>query len=145
MGTPGLEQNPYAPPASAGETEQPDWYLRSACRHLKWIGWAGIVYVACTTAIVLSIDATAKSSPDVGELVAFAAVQAAIASFFGLVTRMAMLLPRDCERLYGRARWLGIIAGAAGFPILTITAYLVVSRLARYRIMTSRERPASEP
>ncbi len=60
-------------------------------------------------------------------------------AFFGAMIRTATRLPGDFERLYKRARWLGILAGAFGFPILTIPAFIGVSRLSKYRTLASRQ------
>ena len=73
-----------------------------------------------------------------GEMVGVPIMATAILIYFGTMIRTAMRLPDDFERLYKRARWLGVLAGAFGFPILTIPAFIGVSRLSKYRTMTNR-------
>jgi hypothetical protein len=70
-----------------------------------------------------------------GELIGMPMTAGFFLIFFALMIRTAVLLPRDFERYYQRARWLGILAGAFGFPLLTIPAFVAVSRLAKYRNM----------
>ncbi len=130
------ETNPYAPPASPADATPAEWYLASACRCFKGIGWAAVVYVACVIPFALYELLTAES-PLLGEMIGMPTMMAATLVFFGTMIRTAMRLPSDFERLHKRARWLGILAGAFGFPILTIPAFIGVSRLSKYRTMTN--------
>ncbi len=130
-------QNPYASPATFSDARQADWYLASACRYFKWIGWVVIVYMSCASSIAL-YELFIDELPLVGAIIGGATMMAATLLFFGTMIRTAMRLPDDFERLYKRARWLGILAGAFGFPILTVPAFIGVSRLSKYRAMTKR-------
>ena len=64
-------------------------------------------------------------------------VMAAMLIFYATMIRTAMRLPHDFERLYKRAHWLGILAAAIGFPLLTIPAFIGVARLSKYRKLTN--------
>ncbi len=129
--------NPYASPATFSDARQADWYLASACRYFKWIGWVVIVYMSCASSIAL-YELFIDELPLVGAIIGGATMMAATLLFFGTMIRTAMRLPDDFERLHKRARWLGILAGAFGFPILTVPAFIGVSRLSKYRAMTKR-------
>jgi hypothetical protein len=133
-----LETNPYAPPASTGDARRADWYLASACRYLKGIGFVMIAYLLCVIPISLYQIFT-NESPRMGEMIGAPTMMVAMLLFFGSMIQTAMLLPHDFARLYRRARWLGILAGAFGFPILTIPAFIGVSRLSKYRTLIARE------
>jgi hypothetical protein len=53
--------------------------------------------------------------------------------FFVFILRTANRLGGDFDRVYRRARWLGILAATIWFPILTIPGILALRRLERYR------------
>ena len=131
-----LEPNPYASPASPGAARQAEWYLASACRYFKAIGWLAIIYLMCVIPIAL-YQVFTDESPLVGEMVGMPIMMAAMFVFFGTMIRTAMRLPGDVDRLYKQARWLGILAGACGFPLLTVPAFIGVARLSKYRAMAS--------
>ena len=59
----------------------------------------------------------------------------AMLTFFGAMIRNATLLPNEFARRYKRSRWLGILAGAFGFPLLSIPAFIAVARLSKYRTL----------
>lgn len=132
----GPSLNPYASPTIAAEERPPDWYLASACRHFKGIGWASIVYVACVTPVALRAMLVRKP-PGMGGALAMLSMMILTVSFFALMIRTASLLSQGVERLHRRARWLGILAAAFGFPLLTAPAFVAVSRLAKYREMNA--------
>jgi hypothetical protein len=132
--TPQLEPNPYASPACASDARQADWYLASACRYFKSIGWVAIVYVICAMPISL-YELLMDESPLLEQMIGIPTMMTAVVVFFGELVRTAMRLPGDFQRLHRRARWLGILAGAFGFPFLTIPAFIGVSRLSKYRTM----------
>jgi hypothetical protein len=78
-------------------------------------------------------------SPPMGHIIGPPTMMLAMFFFSGAMIQTAAQLPNDFERRYRRARWLGILAGAFGFPILTIPAFIGVSRLSKYREMINRE------
>ena len=127
-------QNPYASPATPGEARPPEWYLLSACRYYKVMGWMVIVYFACVVPATL-VQAVMNAPLPVGEVVGMPIMATAFSLFFGWMIRTASQLPTDFKRLYKRARWQGILTGAIACPILTIPAFIAVSRLAKYRAM----------
>jgi hypothetical protein len=131
-----FDPNPYASPIGAGDTRQAEWYLASACRYFKGIGGTAVVYLICVIPFSL-YELFADESPRMGELIGAPTMMVAMLLFFGAMIHTAMRLPNDFERLYGRARWLGILAGAFGFPILTIPAFIGVCRLSKYRTLIS--------
>jgi hypothetical protein len=120
-----LQTNPYASPACPGDVRRAEWYLVSACRYFKGIGWVAVLYAACVIPMTLYKIFT-EESPLLGEMIVVPTMMTAMLLFFGTMIRTAMRLPGDFERLYKRARWLGILAGAFGFPILTIPAFIGV-------------------
>ncbi|MDP6558079.1 MAG: hypothetical protein QGG71_25660 [Pirellulaceae bacterium] len=141
-------QNPYAPPAAevdqrSSDAKPPDFYLFSACKYFNRMGWAAIIYVAIAVPFAL-YDLLTYKAPRIGELVGMPAMATAMLLFFTLMIRTAALLPDDFDRLYVRARWLGILAGSFGFPILTIPAFVAVSRLAKFRKMSRDDGTSSE-
>lgn len=143
METSQLEPNPYASPASIiDDARQSAWYLASACRYFKRISYVMIVYWICVIPLslyrLLNDDATGMR-----ELIGVPTMMAFILLFFGALLQTALRLPYDFERLYKRARWLGILAGAFGFPILTIPAFIGVSRLSKYRTLVNGDKAES--
>ena len=140
MDIPQRESNPYAPPTRPFEVQRPEWYLVSACRYYKVMGWVTIATcLTCATPLARP-KPFFESSPPV-HVWMFAVVTVL---FFGSMIRTAKLLPNDFESLYRRARWLGILAGAFGFPILSLPAFLAVSRLATYRTMIQSNEAGSK-
>lgn len=131
------EQNPYTAPRSTGDSRQPDWYLASACRYFKGIGYVMIAYLVCAIPFWF-YGITTDESPPVPEIIGPPIMTLVMSAFFGGMIKTATQLPNDFERLYKRARWLGILAAAFGFPILTIPALIGVSRLSKYRELTER-------
>lgn len=102
------------------------------------MGWATIVYIVCVTPFA-SYQMLTDKSLLMGEMIGVPTMMAAMLLFCGTMIRTAMLLPRDFARLHSRARWLGILAGAFGFPILTYPAFIAVSRLSEYGKMRDGE------
>jgi hypothetical protein len=129
-----LDTNPYAPPATTGDARHADWYLASACRYFKGIGYLMIVYLICVIPITVYQILT-DESPRMGEMIGAPMMMVAMLLFFTAMIRTAVGLPNDFPRLYRKARWLGILTGAFGFPILTIPAVIGVSRLSKYRTL----------
>ena len=70
---------------------------------------------------------------NVGRLSVFAVAQGVLTMLFASLIVIAVKLPQNFENYYVRARWLGILAGAIGFPVLSFPAFLAVARLAKYR------------
>lgn len=143
MDTSDPTQNPYASPSTSCDATPPDWYLASACRYLKLMAWASIVYILCMLTLCLYMIVS-DESPLIGEMVGPPLMATAVVLFSALMIRTATVLPNDFERLHKRARWLGILAAAFGCPILTIPAFVAVSRLSKYRKMISDDLAVSE-
>ncbi len=78
-----------------------------------------------------------------GEKVGPPIMMLAMFVFFGTMIRNAAQLPNDFDRCYKWARWLGILAGAFGFPILSIPAFIGVSRLSKYHKLMSNDGDSS--
>ena len=138
---PQLDTNPYAAPANAEDDRHADWYLASACRYFKGIGYVVIVYLTCVMPFSL-YETFADESPLLGEMIGSPVMTAATLAFFTAMIHTANRLPADFERLYRRARWLGILAGAFGFPILSIPAFIGVWRLSQCRTLIDRDTAA---
>jgi hypothetical protein len=100
------------------------------------MGWAPIAYVAFVTPFALR-DILGRKPPLLGEFLGFLIMVTCTLLFFTAMIQTAARLPNDFAKLYRRARWLGILAGSFGCPILTLPAFVAVSRLAKYRNLTS--------
>ncbi len=68
-----------------------------------------------------------------GEKVGPPICMVAVFIYFAAMIINANRLPNDFGRCYKRARWLSILAGAFGFPLLTVPAFIGVWRLSKYR------------
>jgi len=104
------------------------------------MGWGAIAYVVCVIPFAV-FGLLTDESLLLADVIVAPTMLAAVLLFFGAMIRTAVLLPRDFDRLYRRARWLGIVAGAAGFPILTYPAFIAVSRLGQYAKMRDGGEP----
>jgi len=139
-----LETNPYAAPVILDSARPAEWYLKSACRYFKAIGWVAVVYTACLISMML-YKRLAHGSVTIGEMVSVSIMATPMLLFFGIMIRTAMRLPGDFEKLHNRARWLGILAGAIGFPIFTVPAFIGVYRLGLYRTMINADEDVHPP
>ena len=137
------DTNPCAPPTVSSDGRAAEWYLASACRYFKGIGYVVMVYLIGVSPIWFYQTLT-DVSPRRGEIIGGTLMLVAMLLFFGTMIRTAIRLPRDFGRLYRRARWLGICAGVFGFPILTIPAAIGVWRLSKYHTLTAGEPERSE-
>ncbi len=137
MPTSTSKLNPYAAPISTGNAREPDWYLFSACRYFKGIGYVSLAYIVFyVTPMLLYLTLTDESCP-LGVKIGVLFMLLGMSIFCMAMIRTAKQLPLDFERHYRRARWLGILSGAFGFPLLSIPAFIGVSRLSRYRTLIS--------
>ena len=132
------QPNPYAAPLSTGNFREPDWYLASACRYFKGIGYVMLAYLICAIPFWL-YELVTDESMLLGEKLGPPIMMLAMFVFFGAMVRNATQLSNDFKRRYKRARWLGILAGAFGFPLLSIPAFIGMSRLSKYRKLISRD------
>ncbi len=133
--------NPYSAPLSAtdlSDARHSDWYLASACRYLHGIGCAVIVYCFAVIPFWLH-DIITSAAPHMSMVVGIPLVVTALFAFSVAMIKTAGQLPTEFPRRYRRARWLGILAGAIGFPVLSIPAFLSVWRLSTYRNLNEFE------
>jgi hypothetical protein len=127
-------ENPYAPPPTVVEPpEDAEALLKAATRMYRGIGWCGVAYVAFVWAaqVVLALPRLESEPVPIALLVMLGDLMWML--FFVFVLRTANRLGQDFDRMYRRARWLGILAAALWFPLLTIPGILAVRRLERYR------------
>jgi hypothetical protein len=117
-----LQPNPYATPLTTESVRDPEWYLTSACRYFKGIGYVMLAYLMCVIT-VWGYELLTDDSMLLREKIGPPIIMLAMFVFFGAMIRNATRLPHDFDRRYKRSRWLGILAGAFGFPLLSIWRY----------------------
>ena len=126
-------ENPYAaPPAVAEVPDDAEAILKATTRIYRQIGWGGVAYVAAGFTAEM-ISELLRSPPDRGPVAPPMIGCGLMMLFFMFVLRTASQLGRDFDRVYRRARWLGILAATIWCPISTIPGVLAVRRLERYR------------
>ena len=128
------EVNPYASTQQIKENRDSSWYLRRVQTYYKRMGWGMIVYIAIAIPFIIYGVMTDKRLL-IGEIFGPPILAIAALTFFGMMVHTAGMLETDFDRFYMRARWLGILAGAFVFPILTIPAFVAVRRLSICRKM----------
>jgi hypothetical protein len=126
--------NPYAPSQPQFEDRDECWYRSSVQKYYNRMGWGMIVYSAIAFAFDIYVSLSGKKLLTV-EIIGPPILAIGIFSFFGMMVVTSGRLTTDFDRVYSRARWLGILAGAFTFPILTLPAYVAVRRLAICRKM----------
>lgn len=131
-----IDINPYAAPKAVLQPGidnlPPDQHLRRARKILQYLGWGGIVYFTGVT-VGLMLDESPAFSNFAWESTVWLLLSSAGVAFFVLMVRTAAQLHTDFDRVYRRARWIAIVAGAVGFPLFTIPFFLAASQLARHR------------
>lgn len=134
--------NPYQAPAASGESlaHDAEWHLRRACNLYRWVGGTHLSFMTVLLLIQLAIWLfDRRGGPGLPAILGSSlGVCMAIAFDWGLI-RVAQRLPREFDRLYLRARWLGILAGVVCFP--PVLAWVAVGSLAKYREL--RPKPAT--
>lgn len=123
----GNFENPYAPPEDSAAAEPAANQLESACKWLRGMAWAGSFYPA-SSALQL-IDKTRRS--DSLKLVIMQCLIVGLVAIY--IVWISNRLRRDFNKTYKLARWTAVIGCGLFFPILTIPAFMAVSRMATYR------------
>lgn len=124
-----MSLNPYAPTSSSIESHStfPNTakYLARAVTVYRWIGFIGIAYFVIVYPFALW---TELNDPpiEIGPFVAATLASVFFVFLFSLVIHTAGRISTRFDSLYSRARWTGLLAGACGFPFLTIPAFYAV-------------------
>lgn len=123
----GNFENPYAPPEDSAAAEPAANQLKSACKWLRGMAWAGSFYPA-SSALQL-IDKT-RQSDSLKLLIMQCLIMGLVAIYMVWISNR---LRRDFNKTYKLARWTAVIGGGLFFPILTIPAFMAVSQMGKYR------------
>jgi hypothetical protein len=99
------------------------------------MGWIGIAHSCIAYSIGLW---SAFQDPPFrsGLTMGMSLIMALPVLLFASMIRVSTRLQSDLATVYSRARWIGLLAGAYGFPILTIPAFYAVRLIARARPST---------
>jgi len=132
--------NPYTPPnvvtENAGNDCDRTRSLQRAATLYWWMGWVGMTYFF--VAFPFGLWSGSSDAPiRIGALVGMTLVMAPFVCLFASMIRLAPRLQADFATVYNRARWIGLLAGAFGFPFLTIPALYAVLLIGRGRTFTS--------
>ena len=134
-------ENPYASPQCGDNCRSADDLLRATTRMYRGIGRGGIAY--CTLAYLIAIAATPmQRMPGLAGAIGSMVIYALMLAFFVFVLETTDRLEVEFDRTYRRARWLGILAAAIFFPVLTWPGVLAMRRLEKYGKLASTEMPA---
>jgi len=134
--------NPYTPPSTVGDNAR-DYdrtrSLKRAATLYRRMGWVGIIYFF--VAFPLGLWSGSQDGPlPIGSVIGMTFVTALFVGLFTSMIRLAPRLHSELGTVYTRARWTGLLAGAFGFPILTIPAFYAVRLIGRgHRSETSDE------
>lgn len=122
------DQNPYAAPQSnCLHDEDLALVLHRAVMIFRRMGWGGVLLFAAVSTVNfgMSISHPVLLMPTL--------VLVGYAAFFWSMLRTASSLADNFDGIYGRARWMAIIAGAFFFPFLTLPCYFAIRRMEEYK------------
>ncbi len=120
--------NPYSPPQLSMDTRDESWYRVRVESDYRRMGWGMIIYITLVASLAI-YEIWTNDKLSTGEIIGPAILLLVMWTFFGMMVYTAGQLATDFDRVYNRARWLGILAGAVLFPLLTIPAFIAVRRL----------------
>lgn len=136
--------NPYTPPNTVSENALNDGdrirSLSRAATLYRRMGWIGIIYFF--VAFPLGLWSGSQDGPlPIGSVVGMTFVTVLFVGLFTSMIRLAPRLQSELATVYNRARWTGLLAGAFGFPILTIPAFYAVRLIGRGHLAEPSDEP----
>lgn len=131
-----MTDNPYQPPHITEEIPRNGLdrtgSLNRAATLYRWMGWIGITYFFVAFPLRLWSGSRDASLP-IGTLVGMSVVTACFVGLFTSMIRLAPRLQQEFAAVYTWARCAGLLAGAFGFPFLTVSAFYAVRLIGRGR------------
>lgn len=136
-------ENPYLPPAVCAADEAEDgeaaWYLASALKYYRRMGIAMLLLYSTPVAIIVTV-AFLNNEFDTATALGQLAVWSLMTGLFAALVWLGCLPHSDFPARYGKARWVGLIAGSLFLPVIGLPAFIAVRRLARYHSLTEASR-----
>ncbi|QDV86284.1 hypothetical protein [Planctomycetes bacterium TBK1r] len=138
--------NPYAPPATPPEppaelptsSDDRDRYLARAAKIYRWMGWIGLIYFGIIYPIGLWSELS-ESPVSLGAVIGMTVTTAGFAFLFSQMIRLSRRMHTGLESAYSKIRWVGLLAGAFSFPLLTFPAFYAVWLVGRARGLANDE------
>jgi len=143
MESPQAAENPYASPQCVEVQDDAESLLKATTKLYRRMGWFGIAYFSFIYPFTI-VGQLSEGHFEVVPAIAGTIICGLMLAFFAIMIKTAKHLADDLDRYYRRARWLGILAGALFFPILTVPAFLAVRRLERYRDFMTAQQPEED-